>query len=375
LSAAAPDRPAPLPPEDLAGWRRLRETVGVVDFSGRGVLNLSGPDGPEFLQGLVTNDVAALADGRGCGAAILTPLGRVFAVLAVFRAGRDALCLLLQSRGAGPVADFLERYRFNELVEIGDLTSEVAWLSLQGPRAAEAARAVLGADAVPDPWGFRLAAFGGRTARVARMDEAGVPGIHVLVHESAGAPLREALESAASARGGGPASRLAWDVLRVEAGVPWQGVDVDEAVLPMEAGLHPVLSETKGCYIGQETVARALVQGRTNWSLWRLRLPRDAAIRPGQELRGRGKPRPVVRVRSVVVSPADGPIALAYVHRDAARPGEVTLLDEGREIPVRLEPLAPAFAAPAGDLAAGRSSAPVAAAAPESGDAPTEGDA
>jgi folate-binding protein YgfZ len=339
VNAAAP---APLSPEDFAGWRRLRETVGVVDFSGRGVLHLSGPDGPDFLQGLVTNDVAALPDGRGCGAAILTPLGRVFALLAVFRAGPDALYLFLQARGAGPVADFLERYRFNEVVEIADLTAEVVWLSLQGPEAPAAAAEVFGDGAVPDAWGFRLASFAGRSARVARLDEAGVPGVHVLVHASAGGSLREALERAAAARGGGGASPRAWDVLRVEAGVPWQGVDVDEAVLPMEAGLHGILSETKGCYIGQETVARALVQGRTNWSLWRLRLPAGSGVQPGQELRVREKPRPVVRVRSVVASPAAGaPVALGYVHRDAARPGDVTLLDGDREIRARLEPLGP----------------------------------
>ena len=336
----APTFPTPLSAEDLAGYRRLRETVGVVDFSGRGVLHLSGPDGPEFLQGLVTNDVAALADGRGCGAAILTPLGRVFAMLAVFRAAPDALYLLLQARGAGAVADFLERYRFNELVEIGDLTGEVAWLSLQGPEAPAAAREVCGPDATPEPWGFRSFSFGGRTARVARLDEAGTPGIHVLVHGSAAPSLHEALGRAAAARGGGPASLAAWEVLRVEAGTPWQGADVDEGVLPMEAGLHPILSETKGCYIGQETVARSLVQGRTNWSLWRLRLPPEGGVRPGQKLPSREKPRPVVRIRSVVASPAaGGPIALAYVHRDAARPGPATLLDGDRELQVRMEPL------------------------------------
>jgi folate-binding protein YgfZ len=152
--------------------------------------------------------------------------------------------------------------------------------------------------------------------------------------------LHEALGRAAAARGGGPASLDAWEVLRVEAGTPWQGADVDEGVLPMEAGLHPILSETKGCYIGQETVARSLVQGRTNWSLWRLRLPPEGGVRPGQKLPSREKPRPVVRIRSVVASPAaGGPIALAYVHRDAARPGPATLLDGDRELEVRMEPL------------------------------------
>jgi folate-binding protein YgfZ len=322
-----------------AEYERLRQTVALVEFPERGVVHLAGHDGREFLQGLVTNDIERLEDGRGCQAAILTPTGKVFALLDVFRAAPDALYLLLQDDNGPGVVDFLERYRFNEMVEIADLSRELAWLSLQGPGAQQAAEEAVETAEV-ELHGFHSVPFGDRTLRVVRMDEAGVPGLQFLIRRGGAAGLREALARAVIERGGGAASMDAWHVCRVEAGVPWMGAELDESVLPMDAGLHAILDLGKGCYIGQEVVARGIVRGRANWGLWGVRLPPDAAVTPGQELLGVERQRPVIRLRSVARPPAARELlALAFVHRDAARPGPLRVRGESGDLEVTVEQL------------------------------------
>ncbi len=322
-----------------AEYARLRESVAVVEFPERGVLHLAGPDGREFLQGLVTNDVQKLADGRGGRAAILTPVGKVFAMLDVFRAAPDGLYLLLQDDGGLRVVELLERYRFNEMVEITDLSGALAWLSLQGPGARAAAEAVCGAGDL-EPHGFRSVPLGDVSLRLARVDEVGVPGFHFLVRGDRAPELRQALGRAAAELGGGPAGLAAWHACRVEAGMPWMGTELDESVLPMDAGLLPLLDLEKGCYLGQEVVSRGILQGRPNWGLWGLRVPPEAGVAPGQELVGLDRKRPVARVRSMARMPGSRDLlALAFVHREVARPGRLRVRGEAGEIEVVIEGL------------------------------------
>jgi folate-binding protein YgfZ len=377
LSEASQARPAAAGPEQGVGpgYARIRDTVGVLEFS-RGVLRLSGAEALDFLQGLVTNDLARLADGQGCPAAMLTPTGRIFAMVSVFRMTPADVLVLLQTPDAARVVEHLERYHFTEDVEISDLSGDTAWLSLQGPLAPTLAESMLGARSMPLPFGILTldgplpasaeesesearsdagseaaqtdtasaqAAEDGAAKpedlRIVWLDEVGVPAIHLLIERAAAAGLRRRLERKALELGGGLASIEDWNVCRVEAGVPWQGSELDETILPMEAGLDPLLSHEKGCYIGQEVVARATVQGKTNWSLWRVLVSSGGSVEPGAELRIAEKPRPVVRIRSVVSSPAFGrPLALAYVHRAAARPGPLILLGEQGQITAELDP-------------------------------------
>ncbi|HEY7461471.1 MAG TPA: hypothetical protein VIC59_06320 [Gemmatimonadota bacterium] len=318
---------------------RIRRSVALIDFDGRGAVHLAGPDGREFLQGLVTSDVSRLEDGQGRSAAVLTATGKVFAMLEVFRASSDALYALLQDDGGPRVVEFLERYRFSEMVEIADLSAELAWLSLQGPAAPAAAEAVCGAGGL-EPRHFRALPYGDLTLRVARLDEVGVPGVHFLIRRDGGEALRAALARSAAALGGGPASVEAWHVCRVEAGIPWMGAELDESVLPMDAGLLGILDLAKGCYIGQEVVSRGIVQGRPNWGLWGLRGSAGSGLLPGQELRGVERNRPLARVRSVARSPVTGELlALAFVHREAARPGPLPLRRDDEQIEVVVEQL------------------------------------
>jgi folate-binding protein YgfZ len=324
------------PPADYA---RLCSSVALIEFPERGVLHLAGPDGREFLQGLVTSDVQKLADGRGGQAAILTPVGKISALLDVFRAAPDVLCLLLQDDGGPHVLELLERYRFNETVEMTDLSGALTWLSLQGPEAGVAAEAACGVGELA-PHDFRSVPWRDASLRVARLDEAGVPGIHLLIRTDRAPALRAALARAVGERGGGPAGLAAWHACRVEAGVPWMGAELDESVLPMDAGLLPILDLEKGCYLGQEVVSRGIVQGRPNWGLWGLRVPPAAGVAPGQDLSGVERNRSVARVRSMARVPGSGDLlALAFVHREAARPGPLRVRGPAGEIEVRVEEL------------------------------------
>ncbi len=318
---------------------RIRRSVALIDFDGRGAIHLAGPEGREFLQGLVTSDVSRLEDGQGRSAAVLTATGKVFAMLEVFRAAPDALYALLQDDDGARVVEFLERYRFSEMVEIADLSAELSWLSLQGPAALVAAEAVCGVGDL-DPHRFRALPYGDLTLRVFRFDELGIPGVHFLIRRDRGEALRAALARAAAELGGGPASVEAWHVCRVEAGIPWVGAELDETVLPMDAGLLGILDLAKGCYIGQEVVSRGIVQGRPNWGLWGLRASPGSGLLPGQELRGVERNRPLARVRSVARSPVTGELlALAFVHREAARPGPLPLRRDDGEVDVVVEQL------------------------------------
>jgi folate-binding protein YgfZ len=220
-----------------------------------------------------------------------------------------------------------------------DLSGALTWLSLQGPEAGAVAEAVCGVGRLA-PDDFRSVPWDDASLRIARLDEAGLPGVHLLIRTDRARALRDALLRAAEGRGGGTASLAAWHACRVEAGVPWMGAELDESVLPMDAGLRALLDLEKGCYLGQEVVSRGLVQGRPNWGLWGLRIPPESGVKPGQDLLSLERNRPVARVRSMArVAGIRDLLALAFVHREAARPGPLRAGVEGDEVGVVVEAL------------------------------------
>jgi folate-binding protein YgfZ len=281
----------------------------LVDRSERGKLALSGSQAAEFLNGQVTNDVEALGPGEGLYAAFLTPKGKMLGDLRVLRTAGE---LLLDTERVSLQAlfDLVRRGVIGWDAELDKRTLQTALLSLLGPRA----RDVAGAETVGLPeteHAHREAQLGGAAVRLV----AGFEGVDVLcAAEDAGA-VRAALLAA----GAVPASEAAAEVARVEAGRPRYGIDLDDTTIPQEAGLNDrAVSFTKGCYVGQETVARLFYKGRPNRLLRGLRL--SAPVASGTPLRI-GE-REVGRVSSVVVSPAHGPVGLALVRREA-EPGAV----------------------------------------------------
>ena len=307
-----------------AEHRTLTEGCGLVDRVGRGRLALTGPDAKTFLQGQITNDIEALEPGRGCYAALLTHKGKMLGDLRVLDVG-DELLLGCERAALQELFNMIRRYKLGSDVELHKRTIEMGELSLIGPDA----RRIL------------AAAVSGAAPGSYEYDESGHPtspgpdehdnarakiGDHpvVLVTTDVGVDVFCEAERTEGVRGGLLAAgavevgEAAAEVLRVERGRPRYGVELDESVIPQEAGLNErAVSFTKGCYVGQETVARLFYRGKPNRHLRGLRL--SAPVEPGTPLRLGEKE--VGRVTSTAVSPAHGPIALALVRREAS-PGD-----------------------------------------------------
>jgi tRNA-modifying protein YgfZ len=268
--------------------------VFAVDRSERGKLAVTGAEAKAFLQGLVSNDVESLTPGHGCYAAVLTPKGKMLGDLRVLDLG-DELLLDCERVALQPVFNVLWRGRVGLAVEIHKRTLQMGLLSVVGVRLA-------GEDEHDN----------------VRTTVAGKP--VVAVTTDVGTDLFCAAEDLDAVKAEFPAAEeAALEVLRVENGRPRYGIDLDDSVIPQEAGLNErAVSFTKGCYVGQETVARLHYRGKPNRHLRGLRL--SAPADPGTEIRLGEKV--VGRLGSVVVSPRLGPIGLALVRREAG-PGDV----------------------------------------------------
>jgi tRNA-modifying protein YgfZ len=280
----------------------LREGCGLVDRSERGKLALTGAGRKEFLNGQVTNDVEALATGDGCYAAFLTPKGKMLGDVRILDAP-DELLLDTERVSLQALFDMIRRYSIGYDVELHKRTLESGMLSLVGPRA----RAVAGAVDLPEAeHSHAAAALAGRDVRLIVTEE----GVDVLCDAEDTATVIVSLTEA----GAVPVSEDAAEVVRVERGRPRYGIDLDDSVIPQEAGLNErAVSFTKGCYVGQETVARLHYKGKPNRHLRGLRLSEPTP--PGTPLTLEG--REVGRLGSAVVSPTFGPIGLALVRREA----------------------------------------------------------
>ena len=301
--------------DDLAGeYRALTQGCGLIDRSERGKLALTGTERKSFLAGQVTNDIEGLAPGGGCYAAFLTHKGKMLGDLRVLDVEDDGgdepePTLLLDTDRATLQAlfDLVRRFKIGYDVELHKRTVQRGLLSLVGP----GARAVAAAEAVPvDEHGHRPGAIAGHAVRLIATEA----GVDVLCEADATEDVRAALRAA----GATAVSEDAAEIVRVESGRPRYGVDVDDATIPQEAGLNArAVSFTKGCYVGQETVARLFYRGKPNRHLRGLKLsepvPAGAELRLGERVVG--------TLTSSLVSPAFGPIALALVRREAV-PGD-----------------------------------------------------
>jgi folate-binding protein YgfZ len=329
--------------------RTLHDSCGIVDRSERGKLALTGAGAIEFLNGQVTNELADLRAGEGRYAAFLTHKGKMLGDVRILAVGdRDA-------PGAGPgvtaapepaapsellldtervalqaLFDMIRRFKVGFAVELHKRTVERGLLSLTGPeadRVTGVATPAAAASGIEPAKGIQLSSaehasvpvsVRGIDALAIRTDV----GVDLLCDSADTARLHEALLE----RGAHAISEATAECVRIELGRPRYGVDIDESTIPQEAGLNDrAVSFTKGCYVGQETVARLHYRGKPTRHLRGLRLSAHAAT--GEELR-LGE-RSAGHVGSVAVSPSLGPIALALVRREAAPGDTVAVGDAG----------------------------------------------
>jgi folate-binding protein YgfZ len=303
-----------------AEYRQARSAAVVFDVSHRGKVEAAGADALRFVHNLSSNDILQLAPGRGCEAFLLTLKAKVVAYLTCFHlpnpGGKSSLWLDLAPNTAGKVIAHLDHYLISERVEFTDHTSELAQVHVAGPQAAAVLRKVL-PDVPPlDDLHAASATVEGVLYQVRRHDRLGVPGYDTLCPAQAA----ESFWAALVAAGARPAGRQTWEALRIEAGTPAQGSDIDETTFAPEVErTAQAICYTKGCYLGQEPVVMARDRGQINRFLRRLTLP-GGPVPAGSRLFREGKE--VGRVTSSALSPATGGgVGLGYVRRGSQEPG------------------------------------------------------
>ena len=283
-------------------YRAVTEACGLLDRSERGKLALSGGEAKTFLQGQVSNDIESLKPGTGCYAALLTPKGKMLGDLRVLDTGEELL-LDTERMTLQVLFNAIRRTMIGYDVQLHKRTLERGLVSLLGP----GAFSVGGAESLAETPEHAHVSLqrDGIAMRAIRTDV----GLDLLCESADTEGLKTALEAA----GALPVSDATAETLRVERGRPRYGIDLDENVIPQEAGLNErAVSFTKGCYVGQETVARLYYRGKPNRHLRGLRL--SAPATSGDPIRYGD--REVGHLGSVTVSPRLGPLALAIVRRE-----------------------------------------------------------
>ena len=299
-------------------YRAGREGALLLDATTRGCLELRGGDAPAFLHRILANHVLPLAEGEGNANLLLSPKGKVQAWFDLFRTGEGFRCETPPGQ-AEPLRVALDLYLFGEDVELLDVTEQFAPLELTGPLAAE----VLG-KALPDfeacSGGTQSLSCEGSTVRVRRAEVAGLSGWRIDTEPSSTTALWKSLLAAGAVPGG----LVAEDSLRAEGLRPRWGVDASDDVYPQEARLDSAFALDKGCYVGQEVVAKIDTYGGLNKQLFALRVASEDPIPPGTRLLRtvEGEVRDLGLVTSWAWSfEHDTGLALGYVKKRHQEPG------------------------------------------------------
>ena len=301
--------------------------VGLIDRSDRVRIEVSGPDRAKFLHNLTTNEVKRLAAGRGCEAFVTSPQGKTMAYV-ILHVGADRILVRADPGGMEVALPHFRKYGVFDEVAIDDRSAETFELHLAGAGAAELLRRA-GAP-VPDELesAHLTAELGGCAVCVIRESPAGLPGFTVIGDRRAVQTIGAILRDQGQPLGLVELDPSTFEALRIEAGTPVFGKDVSERNLPQEIGRDDrAISFVKGCYLGQETVARIDAVGHVNQVLKGLELePNAVCPAAGSTLEADGKRVGVVTSAAVV--PWRGrPLALALIRTSHARAGTVVRVE------------------------------------------------
>ena len=311
-----------------AEYQALRNAAAVIDLSPAAKFEVSGKNAVPFINGLVTNDVKSLQAGEGILAAFLNVQGKVVSICRFYQTGES---LLIECDGANREAIFKNLSRFVPAGEffLKDVTEDLALLSLQGPIAAELflPLTVQAVEAEPQYRNYQTE-INGTQVLIAAHARAGIAGFDLFVPAAAKASLQQTL----LARGATRAGSEALEIARLEAGIPREGVDVTDTNILLEAGYEKAVSYTKGCYLGQEIIARIHWRGQPARQLRGLLVEAAEPPSKGTELWA-ADGKKVGEITSSARSFAlDEIIALGYVHRYYLTVGtQFTLQRDGAE--------------------------------------------
>ena len=313
--------------DPAAEYRAARADAVLADRPDLGRLEIEGKDALDLLHRLTTNDVRGLGPGEGTAAAFVTNKGRLVDLVTLHRIDGRILCLTGPGRSAG-VAAYIDRYTFREDVRVRDLGMTHGTLGLFGARAGERAAALFGHEAAGRPLHHAVAVtLAGAGAILARTFPLGGGGYHLTAGAGTLGDLRRAiLEGSPGLRTAGP---QCLEALRLEAGLPLAGRELTEDYNPWEARLHDAIALNKGCYVGQEVIARLNTYQKVSRCLVRLRVRGGVPV-PGARIESGGLP--IGTLTSAASVPGEERVvALGYVRdEDAVEGGEVEVIEAGR---------------------------------------------
>ena len=305
----------------------LRAGLGLIDVSTQGVIEVRGHDRLSFLNALLTNDLKRIAPGSARGAALLDASAKLVADVLVIN-DPDVVWLLCDIDHAATVAQVLERYHVSEDVAVINHERSHAILALEGPEAMRGFRELVGASAAASlkrPGQQIMIEWEQIPARFVRQSWIGGDGLLCLVPAQAAPLVWNLLGRAGEPLGLRFVGWEALNIARIEAGIPWIDVDMDATNLLPETGLVPrLVSDTKGCYLGQEIIARLQTYGSMSKRLMHLVIEGDRVPEPGDQIvsHGHDPEEPLGQVTSACSSVALArPLAMGYVKRGAYAPG------------------------------------------------------
>jgi glycine cleavage system T protein len=313
--------------DTAAEYAAVREGgAGLIDLSSRGRIEVSGSEAVQFLNGLITNDVKALETGAWMRAAFPNVQGRLISEARILRLTDNRFLFDTEAATHGRVLKTLERFTLAGDFHVTDLTSEMALVSVQGTRAAEIIEATFGKIAAQAERGrVHTEQWNNQSLHVIRATHTAEDGFDLFVSASVAVSLWDAL----TASGALPVGFDALNILRIEAGVPHYGVDMDETNVVLEVVADEAVSFTKGCYIGQEIIARIHWRGHVAKKLTGLSLDEQGEIKSGDKIRTMDG-KELGRITSVTFSPRlNRLVALGYVKYDYLAPETMVCVHSG----------------------------------------------
>ena len=316
----------------------LTQGTGVLDMSHVGRIKAEGPDVLDLLNRISTNEVEILEPGRGAHTVLTTDKGRILDLIWLYNSG-DGFLLLTSPQTSPRVIEWVDKYTIIEDIELDDATHSTGMASLIGPQLPDFLTKAF-PDNIIEPDSIASVALGAASVQVVRRTLGQLPRADVIFQAEDAAEVWSSLLSL----GATPAGQEAYHAARIQAGAPEGGVDMSESYNPLETGLLGSISFTKGCYIGQEVIARLDTYQKVQKNFVSLRFQPGADVDFGSKLMVNG--RQVGLVTSVVsLSDGSGAVGLGYVRPELAEPGTKVSLegadDAHAEVTAKLEPLGP----------------------------------
>ncbi len=301
-----------------SAYSAVRDGAGVTDLSARGRLLVSGSEAVLFLNGLITNDMKTLAVNSWMPAVFPNVQGRLLAAVRILHR-EDGFLLDTENSTLETVSKLLERFTLAGDFRVGDITSETAMLSVQGKDSSTVILRAFGEAAAKVERQEMLSAQLGDDSNVSiiRATHTAEDGFDLFINTNATQSLHDSLTKA----GAQPVSAEVLEVLRIEAGIPRYGIDMDETNVVTETNLDDAVSFTKGCYIGQEIIARIKYRGHVAKKLTGLIFDNEAVGETGAKIFSADE-NEIGRITSVTFSPRlNRTVALGYVKYDYLEPG------------------------------------------------------